>query len=29
MIHQAGKISDKKEKEEFLEWIADLEYNIF
>ena len=29
MIHQAGKISDKTEKEEFLEWIADLEYNIF
>ena len=29
MIHQAGKISDTKEKEEFLEWLSDLEYNIF
>jgi dTMP kinase len=29
MIHQAGKISDIKEKEEFLEWLSDLEYNIF
>jgi len=29
MIHQAGKISDISEKEEFLEWISDLEYNIF
>ena len=29
MIHQAGKILDKKERQEFLEWLADLEYNIF
>ena len=29
MIHQAWKISDKKEKEEFLNWLYDLEYNIF
>ncbi|MCP4523973.1 MAG: deoxynucleoside kinase [Candidatus Gracilibacteria bacterium] len=29
MIHQAGKISEKNERENFLEWISDLEYNIF
>jgi len=29
MIHQAGKISDSKEKEEFLSWLEDLEFNIF
>lgn len=29
MIHQAGKIKDKKERHEFLEWLSDLEYNIF
>ena len=29
MIHQAWKIQDMKEKEEFLSWIEDLEYNIF
>lgn len=29
MIHQAGKIQDKKERQEFLEWLSDLEYNIF
>lgn len=28
MIHQAGKISDQSEKEEFLSWLSDLEYNI-
>ncbi len=28
MIHQAGKIKDKKEKKEFLEWLVDLEFNI-
>lgn len=28
MIHQAGKISDNAEKEEFLTWLSDLEYNI-
>ncbi|MDR0771803.1 MAG: hypothetical protein LBF15_01790 [Candidatus Peribacteria bacterium] len=29
MIHQAGKITDKKEKEEFLNWLEDLEFEIF
>lgn len=29
MIHQAGKIIDKKEREDFLNWLEDLEYNIF
>ncbi len=29
MIHQAGKIKDKKEKENFIDWLYDLEYNIF
>jgi len=29
MIHQAGKIADKNEREEFLNWLDDLEYNIF
>lgn len=29
MIHQAGKISDVAEKEKFLEWLFDLEYNKF
>ena len=28
MIHQAGKIEDKKEKEDFINWLYDLEYNI-
>lgn len=28
MIHQAGKISNQSEKEEFLSWLTDLEYNI-
>jgi dTMP kinase len=27
MIHQASKISSKKEKDKFLDWIADFEYN--
>lgn len=27
--HQAGKIADQKEREEFLDWIYDLEFNIF
>lgn len=26
MIHQAAKLSDKKEKDAFLQWIFDLEY---
>lgn len=29
MIHQAWKISDIKEKEEFLDWLEELEYSIF
>jgi len=29
MIHQAGKISNKEERQEFLDWLYDLEYNIF
>lgn len=27
MIHQASKISDDVEKEEFLDWVYDFEYN--
>jgi len=29
MIHQAGKIQDKQERQDFLDWLYDLEYNIF
>lgn len=29
MIHQWGKIWDQWEREEFLRWLTDLEYNIF
>jgi dTMP kinase len=29
MIHQAGKIQDKKERYEFLDWLEELEYGIF
>lgn len=29
MGHQAGKIKDKKERDKFLVWLDDLEYNIF
>ena len=29
MGHQTGKIKDKKERDKFLEWLEDLEYNIF
>jgi len=29
MGHQAGKIDDLKERDKFLEWLFDLEYNIF
>ena len=28
-IHQAWKIKDKLEREDFLDWLDDLEYNIF
>ena len=27
MIHQASKIEDIKEKDEYLRWLIDLEYN--
>ncbi len=27
MVHQASKIEDLKEKEEYLEWLTDLEWN--
>ena len=26
MIHQAGKIKDEKERDKFLEWVDDLEF---
>lgn len=29
MLHQASKINDKKEREKFLLWLYDLEYNIY
>jgi dTMP kinase len=29
MIHQAGKIKNKNERDEFLDWLEDLEFNIF
>jgi len=29
MGHQAGKIKDKEERDKFLTWLEDLEYNIF
>ena len=29
MIHQAWKIQDKLQRQEFLDWLYDLEYNIF
>ena len=29
MVHQAGKISDLKEREKFLDWLFDLEFNIY
>ena len=29
MIHQAGKIQDRNEREEFLDWLEELEYGIF
>ncbi len=27
MVHQASKIDDKEEKEKYLQWLEDLEYN--
>jgi dTMP kinase len=29
MGHQAGKIDNKKERDKFLDWLDNLEYNIF
>ncbi|MTI58917.1 MAG: thymidylate kinase [Firmicutes bacterium] len=29
MVHQASKIKDLKEKEEYLDWLYDLEFNRF
>ena len=29
MVHQAGKISDLKEREKFLNWLFDLEFDIY
>jgi len=29
IIHQAGKITDPVERDNFIEWLEDLEYNIF
>ena len=29
MVHQAGKIKDKEERDKFLKWLCDFEFNIF
>ena len=29
MIHQTGKIEDNKERDKFLDWVYDLEFNIY
>lgn len=29
MIHQAGKIKDKRERKKFIEWLFDLEFNMY
>ncbi len=29
MVHQAGKIENKKEREKFLDWLWDFEFNIY
>lgn len=29
MVHQAGKIKDKAERKKFLDWLWDLEFNIY
>ena len=29
MVHQAGKISDEKEREKFLNWLWDFEVNLY
>lgn len=29
MVHQAGKINDEKEREKFIEWLFNLEFEIY
>ena len=29
MVHQAGKISNKEEREKFLNWLWDFEFNLY
>ena len=29
MVHQAGKIKDKAEREKFLDWLWDFEFNLY
>ena len=29
MVHQAGKIKDEKERNKFLKWLDDLEFNLY
>ena len=29
MVHQAGKITDDKEREKFLNWLWDFEFNLY
>lgn len=29
MVHQAGKIEDKEEREKFLNWLTDFEFNLY
>lgn len=29
MVHQAGKIHDKEERDKFLKWLFDLEFNLY
>lgn len=29
MVHQAGKIDNKEEREKFLNWLFDLEFNLY
>ena len=29
MVHQAGKISDKTERQKFLDWLWDFEFNLY
>lgn len=29
MVHQAGKITDKEERDKFLKWLWDFEFNLY